>query len=70
MKKNRLILLMFFVKVLSSLKTTNYKVIKIKEGYVKEIDKEAVAPYTLIDHSSCCCLASYNINNRDCLTTV
>jgi hypothetical protein len=69
-KKNRLILLIFFVKVLSDLDITNYKVVKIKEDYVKKIDKEAVAPYVLIDHNSRCCLASYNISNCDCLVII
>jgi hypothetical protein len=61
---------MFFVKVLSGLNITNHKVIKIKKGYVKEINKEAIAPYILIDHSSYCCFASYNTNNCDCLAIV
>jgi hypothetical protein len=69
-EKNRLTLLMFFVEVPSDLGTTNRKVVKIEEGYVEEIDREAVAPYALINHSSRCCLASRNTGNRDCLATV
>jgi hypothetical protein len=61
---------MFFVKVLSDLSIINHKVVKIKKSYIKKINREAVAPYVLIDYSSCCCLASYNTDNCDCLTII
>jgi hypothetical protein len=61
---------MFFVKVLSDLNTTNRKIVKIKKSYVKEINKEAVVPYALINHSNCCCFVSYNTNNCDYLAII
>jgi hypothetical protein len=43
---------MYLIKVLSSSGTAYNKVARIEEGCVREIDREAIALYTLVYYSS------------------